>query len=261
MSHLPGIRQMQQRAYLHRFAENTDENLFMGVFDSFADAAQHAPPTRPIGYDNPESAQLYGPKVCDYDYPAMFWLDRSLAEGMRSVFDLGGHVGIKYYAFRRPMAFPANLRWVVCDVPAVVARGREIAAARPPGERPSFTTNLLDASGFDVLYASGSLQYLPPHIDTLLSELKPPPRRLILNITAVHPTRTYITLNSIGTAFCPYRVQAYDELIEEVRRVGYIQRDAWENLGKRLVLPFAPNLSLDHYTGFCFDAGPGVRRS
>ena len=261
MSHLPGVRQIQERAYRRRFAENTDDNLFMGVFDSFEDAERHAPPTRPLGYDNPQSAGMYGPWIYAYDYPAMFWLDRSLAEGMRSVFDLGGHVGIKYYAFRRAMAFPADLRWLVCDVPAVVARGREIAAARPPGARPGFTTNMLDGSGFDVLYVSGSLQYLPPHLDAVLSDLKPLPRRIILNITAVHPTRTYVTLNSIGTAFCPYRVQAHDELIEEVRRLGYVQRDAWENPGKRLDLPFSPDLSLDHYSGFCFDAGTTKRSS
>ncbi|AKJ30730.1 TIGR04325 family methyltransferase [Caldimonas brevitalea] len=255
---LPVIRPLRERAYRRRFLNNRNQNLFMGVYARFEDAAAAAPSGGRVGYDNQESAELYTPEIYPYDYPALFWLQRSFDEGLRTVFDLGGHVGIKYYAFRRHLRLPVGLQWMVCDVPAVVARGRALAEGRGLGEELRFTTSMSDASGFDVLYASGSLQYLPRRLGELLADLESLPRRIVLNITAVHPTTTYYTLNSIGTAFCPYRVQARDELLDEVSSFGYVKRDAWENPAKLLVLPFRRGLSLDHYSGFCFDRLPAA---
>ncbi|MCW7536883.1 TIGR04325 family methyltransferase [Aquabacterium sp. A7-Y] len=254
---VPGIRHARQVAYRRRFLQNENRNLFLGVYPSFEEAARRAPPVRPLGYDNPHSARMYAPCVYSYDYAAMFWLDRSFAEGLRSVFDLGGHVGIKYHAFRPHMAYPQDLRWTVCDVPAVVERGRQIAAAQGHNPQLRFTTDFSEASGTDVLFASGSLQYLPQTLGQLLGQLAALPRRIILNITAVHPTRSYITLNSIGTAFCPYRVVAREELLADFKAHGYLQHDAWENAGKTLVLPFVKGLDLESYSGFCFDLQSG----
>ena len=38
-----------------------------------------------------------------HDYPSLYWLSRSLQEGMKGVFDLGGAIGIKFLAFREPL--------------------------------------------------------------------------------------------------------------------------------------------------------------
>lgn len=253
LDHVPGLRHLREQACRRHFAENREENLFLGVYDSFEAAARDAPTTRPLGYDNAASAELYLPCLYPHDYPALFWLTRSLDEGMRSIFDLGGHIGLKYFAFRRVLPYPNDLRWTVCDVPAVVARGRELATARDPDGHLSFTTDAQAASGQEVLYLSGSLQYLPQRLSELLAALHVRPRRIVLNITPVHPTRGYITLNSIGTAICPYRVMARDELLHEASSLGYVKRDEWENPGKRLTLPLTTGLDLAHYTGFCFD--------
>jgi putative methyltransferase (TIGR04325 family) len=236
-----------------RFLDNTTENLFWGVHDSFSAAQAAAPTSRPVGYDNDASAELYSPQISAWDYPALFWLGRSLDEGLRSVFDLGGHIGIKFYAFKRLLAYPPELRWRVCDVPAVIGRGAEIARSKGAETQLGFTSNPLDASGFDVLYASGSLQYLPQTIGRMLDQMAIKPRRILLNTTAVHTERTYYTVNSIGTAFCPYRVQSHDELTGELVRHGYRRRDGWENAGKALIVPLTDGYSLDHYSGFCFD--------
>src|SRR5438477_12426004 len=76
-------------ATVRRFEQNAQDNLFLGVFDSFEAAAASAPPTRPLGYDNPDSASLYlrRLRIDEHDYPALFWLSLSLSEGMRSVAD------------------------------------------------------------------------------------------------------------------------------------------------------------------------------
>ena len=245
---------VRQAAYRKKFIDNTDEHLFMGSFESFAAAQAGAPPAKAVGYDNAEKARdFYSHQIYFYDYPALFWIGRSLEDGMRSVFDLGGHVGIKYYAFRRVLSHPEKLRWTVCDVPGVVKTGRELAAERGSAEHLSFTTDFHDASGFDVLFASGSLQYLPQRISEILASLPVKPKRVIVNTAAVHPERTLFTLNSIGFAVCPYRIQHHDELLAELADAGYKRRDGWRNEGKPIEVPFVEGGDKPFYAGCCFD--------
>ena len=245
---------IRESAYRRKFLDNREENLFMGSFESFEAAAAAAPAGKPVGYDNAAAAKtLYSHQVYFYDYPALFWIEHSLEDGLRSVFDLGGHVGIKFYAFRRVLNYPAELRWTVCDVPGVVRTGRELAVERGAPSSLSFCTDFREASGIDVLYASGSLQYLPTRIAEILSALPVKPRRIILNTTAVHPDRTLYTLNSIGFAVCPYRIQRHDELMGELAAAGYRRRDAWRNEGKPIQVPFVDGGDKPYYAGCCFD--------
>lgn len=251
---LPVLRNISQSAHRQRFLKNVDQNLFMGVYDTFEAAAASAPPSLHLGYDNEESANIaYVSAISPRDYPAMFWLLRSLGDGMRTFFDLGGHTGVKYYAFRRAIGFPPDIRWTVCDVPAVVVRGRELAQARAPEGSLHFTDRYEDLDGQDVLFASGSLQYLPLTLSDMLKGLRRMPRRVVVNTTPIHETQSFFTLNSIGTAFCPYRVQARETFVESVTALGYLKRDAWDNLGKGMVIPDAQGMDVESYSGFCFD--------
>ncbi|MBB3638055.1 TIGR04325 family methyltransferase [Variovorax atrisoli] len=243
----------RESAYRRKFLNNTDENLFMGSFDSFAAAEAGAPSSKAVGYANADAGELYSPQIYFYDYPGLFWLGRSIDAGMMRVFDLGGHVGIKYYAFRRVLSYPSTLRWTVCDVPGVVESGRAMAVKREATEQLGFTTDYRDASGCDVLYVSGSLQYLPVRMDAILSELTVKPRRIVMNTTAVHPERTIYTLNSIGIAVCPYRIQHHDELLADLSRSGYRKRDVWRNEGKPIEVPFVEGGDKPYYAGCCFD--------
>ncbi len=242
-------------AYKRRFARSRDANLFHGVFADAEAAIASAPNSLPLGYDNPGAAAMYFSRMQheEYDYPAMLWLERSLRQGMRSIFDIGGHIGIKYYAFSKALDFPSDIDWLVCDVPAVVERGRAAARSRDPLGRLRFTSDYAEANSCDVLFASGALQYLPMELGDWLGRLEMRPRRIILNTTAIHPTRSFYTLNSIGTAFCAYRVSAEPEFVASVLRRGYRERDRWINKGKPLYLPFDEELSLDDYRGYCFD--------
>ncbi|OUM00450.1 methyltransferase, TIGR04325 family [Variovorax sp. JS1663] len=244
---------IRESSYRRKFLENREENLFMGSFESFAAAEAGAPPSKAVGYDNAPAEAFYSHQVAFYDYPGLFWLGRSLDDGMRSVFDLGGHIGIKYYAFRRMLNYPVDLHWTVCDVPTVVKAGREFAVKREATSQLDFTTDFRDASGYDVLYASGSLQYLPQRISEIIAALPVKPRRIVLNTTAVHPERTLYTLNSIGFAVCPYRIQHHDQLLAELAESGYKRRDAWRNEGKPIEVPFVEGGDKPYYAGCCFD--------
>jgi putative methyltransferase (TIGR04325 family) len=116
-----------------------------------------------------------------------------------------------------------------------------------------FTTELNDASGCDVLYASGSLQYLPRSLAEIIASLPVKPRRIVLNTTAVHAHQTLYTLNSIGFAVCPYRIQHLDALLAELTEAGYKRRDVWRNEGKPIEVPFVEGGDAAYYAGCCFD--------
>jgi putative methyltransferase (TIGR04325 family) len=252
----PVIRTVRKSRYDRLFENNADRNLFRGTFNTPADAQASAPATRPVGYDNAASADLYLQRlrIDQHDYPSLYWLSRSFVEDLNRVADIGGSVGIKYFAFQEFVEFPADLVWRVIDVPAVARRGREFAASRGPSPGLEFSDTLADADGMDVIFASGVLQYLPQSLPELLSTLVRKPRRILINTTPIHPERSFFTLNSIGTAYCPYRVQAREPLIDAIESQGYRLRDEWQNLGKEMQIPFEAACSLRHYTGFCFDA-------
>jgi putative methyltransferase (TIGR04325 family) len=239
-----------------RFESNTEANMFRGVFDTWEATVASAPCSKPLGYDNPECAELYlrHLSVEDWDYPALFWIAESVEKGLRQFADIGGSVGIKYYAFGKFVKFPPDLRWRVIDVPAVVARGREFALQRGAGAALEFSTSIEDIDGVDVVFASGSLQYLPRTLPDLLRSSHRRPRRIVINTTPFHDDAEFFTLNSVGAAFCPYRVQRTESFVSELSRLGYRLRDQWRNIGKPMHIPFHPDESLRSYTGFCFDA-------
>lgn len=251
----PVIDGLLRRRYERTFASNRDGNLFRGVYGSFEEAARSAPGSRPLGYDNPDSAAMYldrTRRTYPTDYPVLFWLQRLLAGGCRRLFDLGGHIGVSYYAYRRLLDYPADLQWRVHDVPEVMARGRAFAAERDAARQLAFADRFGDCAGSDILFALGSVQYLPETLAGRLRPLTDRPRHLLLNLVPLHERETYFTLQSVGTAFCPYRVTAAGEFLSSFEDLGYALVDTWENPGKSCIIPFHPAHSIDRYHGFHF---------
>lgn len=252
---LPGIRNLANRQSAAEFVANRSQNMFWGVFDTWQHAEESARRFGMSGYDNAASAELYlaRTRIDQHDYPALYWLYRSMDEGMRSVFDLGGSTGIKFFAFREALAGWPDLAWTVQDVPAMVERGRKLVTADNPIRNLEFTDRLEEGSGKDILFASGVLQYLPISLGDLISTYQKLPRRIIINTAAIHPAIDFFTVNSIGTAFCPYRVQTQATLIRGLGRLGYRLRETWINPDKPLTIPFDPEHSLQHYSGYTLD--------
>ncbi|KRF02127.1 hypothetical protein ASG87_11650 [Frateuria sp. Soil773] len=248
---------MREARYERRFLAHDSllENLYRGVFPSWAAAAASVPPTRATGYDNSASAALYRDRtrrVFLYDYPVMLWLARLFAEGSRSVFDLGGHIGIAYYAYQRYVDYPEGLRWQVHDVPAVNAAGAAWAEQHDAPRRLAFTERAADAGQADILFAAGSLQYLDYTLAGLLADLPRRPAHLLLNSVPIHMAESYFTVQNMGTTCCPYRISAEREFVDGLKALGYQLRDRWENPDRRCRIPFHPGHSLDRYFGFLF---------
>ncbi len=260
LAELPPIRNWRRARFERRFRQRMG-HAFHGVFTTFEAAAAAVPPALPGSYDSPEAAAMYADRlqVDDHDHPAMFWLHEATATGARTICDLGGSIGIKYYAFAPHLRLGPAITWHVVEVPAAVELGRRTALARGVGDQLRFGTDLAVAAGCDVLFASGALQYLPRSLGELLAGLSTLPHRVIVNTTPIHPSRSFFTLNNVGTACCPYRVGAHPDFVASLTGLGYSLRDQWRNLGKRLHLPFEQGLSLEHYSGFCFDRTSGTR--
>jgi putative methyltransferase (TIGR04325 family) len=237
--------------YERHFASAPRANLFRGVYASFAEAAASAPESKPLGYDNPGPAAMYRNRtdmISLSDYPILLWMTRALP-GSQRLFDLGGHVGLRYYSIGSRLDLPEDLVWQVMDVPAVVEAGR--ALAREKGAtRLVFTETREDVDGADILYATGSLQYLERPVHEMLAPLSARPRHVLINQTPMQDGPAYYTLQSIGTAFCPYRIFNRERFLADFAGQGYRPVDHWENAEKACYIPFHPERSLRSYDGW-----------
>lgn len=230
-------------------------HAFFGVYPTFAAAQAALPRARTHGYDNVQAASFYRDRlerVFPGDYPVLFWLSRCLPLGR--VFDLGGHVGIAFRAYRRYLPTETTGEWLVCDVPAVCEAGRALAQEWGAANL-QFTTDRARGDGADLLFASGSLQYLEVDLAAIIATYAAPPRQLIVNLLPVSERGTYYTTQTIGVSFCPYRIQSAPELLSATAALGYELVDRWQNAEKRCWIPLYPEHSLDHYEGFYLRRG------
>ena len=250
---IPPVRSLLKYEFNRRFATATSTNLFRGVFDNFEQAIVSAPKTKKIGYDNPEAAGMYRNRlhrVFPSDYPMLFWLSYLFKENS-FVFDLGGHVGISYYAYKQYIEYPENLNWLIYDVPEVIKAGVAIAQ-QENSKGLNFTTNFTDADGADILLASGSLQYIETPLSKSLPELTKKPKHILINMLPLYDGEKFVTLQSIGTVFCPYNIFNKTQFVDSICSVGYSLIDSWENVEKSCTIAFNPERSLDTYTGLYF---------
>jgi putative methyltransferase (TIGR04325 family) len=250
---------LRRYRYARHFQRTREKGLHYGVFASFEEALAAAPAERPVGYDHPHGADLSVPggahlldAVNPRDYPVLFWLARLLASGARSVFDFGGHLGVKYHAYRKYLAYPDDLRWLVCEVPAVAEAGRALARERPGGAGLAFTSRLEDADGYDVFFASGSLQYLPTPLHRIVEGLGRRPQHLVINGLPLTDGPGFVTLQSDGHGFSPYWIQNRRQFASDLEAAGYALQDSWRIPEKHCLIPFHEERSVRGYTGLFF---------
>jgi putative methyltransferase (TIGR04325 family) len=251
----PGIKQLIDYQNRREFIANRNMNMFLGIHSTWEEAELAAKEYGLAGYDNVDSSSMYLKRIRmdEHDYPPLYWITQSLGAGMRSVFDVGGATGIKFYAFREELSKWSGVSWTVFDVPTMAKRGREVADEQGVSSTLKFSDRFEDGNGVDIVYASGVLQYLPHRLGDLVASLSKPPKRIIINTAAIHAETEFFTVNSIGTAFCPYRVQTQANLIRGLTKLGYKLRESWRNPGKPLTIPQQPKYSLHEYAGFVLD--------
>ena len=233
-------------------ARGSKVRLFRGIYPDFASALAAAPAGRDLSYDNEASAQRVIDeflRISPYDYPVMFWLGR-IVPNLSTVFDWGGNVGLKYFAYRRYLDFAEDLRWIVCDVPAVVAAGQAVAR-REGATALEFTTSLDGLASADLLFASGAVHFIERPFE-LLRSAPSLPRHLLFSKVPVYASPSAVTLQNMGTAVCPYHLFNRDEFVRNTESLGYRLVDEWKAPDLSCRIPFFPERSVDAYSGFYF---------
>jgi putative methyltransferase (TIGR04325 family) len=226
-----------------------------GVYPSFAAAMEQIPKDRAIGYNTEAAAKMlrnwpiYQFKPSDY---ALFFHLRPLLTPGRKLVDFGGSVGITYYLLRQHLSFPEDFVWMVCDLPAVIESGRQMAATRDtPALR--FTDKFTDAEGSDILICSGTVQYLDKSLADLLSSLQKMPTHLLINRTPIWDRETMFTLQNIADFTCVYRLMNRQEFIDPLLALGYRLVADWKCIESAFSVWFRPSLWLNSYHGFYFE--------
>jgi putative methyltransferase (TIGR04325 family) len=228
-------------------------NAFLGVYGDFAEAQKNAPATKALGYDLAGSEDWYQNKIHDVlpeDYPVLFWLRSALADS-RSVFEIGGHIGEAHYAFGRLLTFSPNLSWTILDVPTIVEKGKALARERGANNL-DFVSSVDQVEGADILFAAGALQYIEkPSLAETIAGFSVQPKHILINVTPVYDGPAFVTLQNIGSAYCPYRIFNRDELVQSLKALGYRLVDAWHK-DRKFKVRFYPDKSFDRYSGFYF---------
>lgn len=249
---VPVVGQVLAADYQRTFARRPP-NRFRGVYRTFAEAEAAIPPGQPVGYDHAAMAGLYRhrmTKAQESDYAVLFWLRGILGPGS-FVFDFGGHVGVSYHGWRSYLGYPPGTRWLVHDVPAVIAVGAELAAERDsPGL--AFTSDVAAGKGCDVFLAAGALQYVDQSVPAVLDALGSRPRHILLNKMPVHDGESFVTVQSTGRSFHAYRIYDRAQLVASVVDLGYRLVDDWQNREQSCTIPFTRGRDVDAYSGFYF---------
>jgi putative methyltransferase (TIGR04325 family) len=226
--------------------------LFRGLYPNFASAEADIPKTRLQGHDHDVSALRLAHDVSNiypFDYPILFWLQKLLPE-CRLLFDWGGNVGISYFAYQKFLSYPPELRWQVCDLPAVVKLGKTIATEKA-ARGLTFTSTLDDAKFADVLLAAGSLQFIEKPFQALRA-LDALPRHILVNKLPAYDLPAAVTLHNLGSSFCSYQLFNRPAFIDQFLALGYELKDEWKSPDISCHIPYHPEHCVTAYTGFYF---------
>lgn len=252
----PLIKQVYKHLCRKRFKTN-GYGCFWGVFETFEQAKQAAPKTKPIGYDNEKLAQEYqqmleqnnwegsGWSVRSHDYPVLFWLRSIFEEGCTQIFDFGGNVGIHYYTYSKYLEYPDIIQWTICDLPSIISAGKHLAEQRFV-KNLNFTSNFDEIQGKDVFIASGSVQYVE-NLASMLSCVEKP-KHLLINRLPLYEGKQFVTLQNGGQVFYPQYVFNKNDFIEGLQQLGYKLIDIWQG-NDSCRIPFHPDRSVRFYHG------------
>jgi putative methyltransferase (TIGR04325 family) len=249
------LSRIRSKPLVHRILVGTP---WRGLYPSFAAAQAAIPPGRSIGYNSESAANIFRTypilRKRPTDYVTLFHLQHLLERGSQ-LFDFGGSVGIAYYVYKQYLSLPEKMRWLVCDVPAIVEVGRE-RALELHSDGLEFTTEFKDANNADVLITAGTLQFVETPLARMLSGLENPPPYLLINRVPAWDREHLCTLHTIGDFLCPYQVFNREEFIQSLSAIGYKLVDSWECPESSLSIRFRPQLRLNTYQGFYFAKSP-----
>lgn len=265
----PTLRQISQLAMIRlsishfrrlQFLTPTGAFAYYGLFASFKDARAWLPPTKE--FDSPSLATEYvdvrAKQVFEYDYPVMWRLERALLSGAKNVLDIGGSVGVHYYAYKPYIAIMDCVNWEVVEVPAIAAIGRSLAIQNG-AKTLSFAEDLdqaLKSKAYNIWVSAGAIQYIEDaRPDHLLERSGARPQHILLNKLPLYDGDDFVTTQNLGNGlYAPLHVYNRRQFIDSIESLGYTLRDHWPVHERSLQLPGYPERSFPTFSGLYFEA-------
>ena len=223
-----------------------------GIFSSFEEGWAVARRTGLPGHDGWAEIAIHlrlSENLRPSDYAALFWLSRLSERGVK-VFDYGGNFGNLFYTYKKYLEPLGPLDWTVLDLPFVLQEGRRIARERnATGLR--FAESAAEFSVDRVLLASGFLHYWEGTIEGFVRQFPVSPTHILINRSPmIENQAAFITVQNTGTCAHPCVVRNAASMIAEFSALGYELVDRWIAPELHVYMPFFPNLSIPHYSGF-----------
>lgn len=250
---LPPIQAIRRNRYRRWFESRSGYAANWGVFRTFHEAAASVAPSP--GFNQASLASEYNDRlgrVFPYDYPILFWLQQIFAGATSaSLLDIGGHVGVHYYAYRNYLSYPPQLTWWVCEVTEIANAGR-VRAERAGAKELNFTTSFadLDSRPADIILSAGALQYVErPLLWEVLARANAKPAHILLNKIPLYQGEDFVTLQNIGSGFSPHFVWDRKEFVKRFEQIGYRVVDEWCVLERHFFLFDDPIRSFGSFSG------------
>ncbi len=236
-----------------RFHRHDDEPVYSGIYPTYEAALQAIPKGEAVGFDDASIPDFYLNHhfvLNQHDYPVLFWIGRILRPGV-TIFDLGGGLGQCWYSYTPYLPTLAGCRWIVCDLPAFVKQGTDLALQHSASGL-SFTSELQPAAEAAIFVTNGALQYMRSDLPELLATLAHMPEHILINRVPMYDGESYYTIQRTRhSTYTPYRVPNREAFCQGMRLLGYREQDRWE-VPRNLHVNFQPKYDVAKYQGFYF---------
>ena len=201
---------------------------YRGRFSTREQAQNSLPAARRATYDD-EALVSIGIEsystIQPFDWPILVFCQKLMRENhLHALTDFGGHVGVKFYAFRDMLNLPDDFRWQIVDVPAMVREGRR----RLPPEVHSlcFFDQVEETEACDALLCSGTLQYVELSIEEVIDRLPQKPYMIFLNKVPVSSKQGFFTVETFVKSL-PCHIFGPDDLGRAREHLGYALVASW----------------------------------
>lgn len=265
MARWPLIRMAAVRFRRAQFFSSSGTFAYYGLFESFEEARAWLPKTPEFNSELlvTEYVEVRSKRVFEYDYPVMWRLEHALRHGAKGILDIGGSVGVHYYAYLPYIQQLERQHWQVVEVPAIAAVGRKLAKQNA-AKGLCFLEDLDQAvrsAKQDIWLSAGAIQYVEDgRPDLLLRRAGTRPRHVLLNKLPLYDGPDFVTTQNIGDgSYSPLHVYNRQRFVERIQSLGYRLKDEWAVNERSLHLPGHPERCVPTFSGFYFEAdGPSA---
>jgi putative methyltransferase (TIGR04325 family) len=247
------------RALNHPILKAVFKTPWVGIYNSYDEAARAIPPVALAGYNNLNVTEGFKSwpvdRVRPADYAFMMHL-RGLLRPQCRLVDLGGAIGMSCYTAQKYFPLPDDFEWIVCDVPAMLSAAKEVAVRE--GAKSvylRFIDDLNLAGRCDIFASSGALHFINSPLPTLLAKLDELPKSVLINRIPVWDKKAYVTLailHNIDNCLTPYQIFNQEEFVGGMEAVGYKLIDSWICPESTFSVRFHPSTRLNAFRGFYF---------